>query len=79
MLLTNSVVLTSNSGVSRNWPSTSYKLLRHHWKSFFVKGNKGLTQWEMLYGRETLRVDDQKKVQALIESKYIYVSTFDTS
>eukprot|EP01127_Copromyxa_protea_P011414 TRINITY_DN2868_c0_g1_i1.p1 TRINITY_DN2868_c0_g1~~TRINITY_DN2868_c0_g1_i1.p1 ORF type:complete len:907 (-),score=279.95 TRINITY_DN2868_c0_g1_i1:69-2789(-) len=39
----------------------------HFWKNFFAKGNKGLTQWEMLHGRENLRPDDQKKIQDLIE------------
>jgi len=38
----------------------------HDLKWFFVKGNKGLTQWEMLHGRDSLRFEDQEKVKKLI-------------
>jgi hypothetical protein len=53
--------------------------LRHHWKNFFAKGNKGLTQWEMLHGRDTLRLEDQKKIQGLIESTYKCTGAFKRS
>jgi len=39
----------------------------HHYKWFFSKGNKGLTKWEMLYGREKLRLEDQELIKKLIE------------
>jgi poly [ADP-ribose] polymerase len=39
----------------------------HHYKWFFTKGNKGLTKWEMLFGREKLRLEDQETIKKLIE------------
>eukprot|EP01128_Nolandella_sp_AFSM9_P004824 TRINITY_DN2246_c0_g1_i2.p1 TRINITY_DN2246_c0_g1~~TRINITY_DN2246_c0_g1_i2.p1 ORF type:complete len:909 (+),score=271.63 TRINITY_DN2246_c0_g1_i2:126-2852(+) len=39
----------------------------HKYDHFFAKGNKGLDQWEMLHGRDSLRPDDVDEVRKLIE------------